>query len=101
MKLISRATVVRLMSQDSLLRPGSVFRWPRCGAARLAEHPRVPYITPTSIMTGVHPWHLVVSRPHAYVERVLKSLVKVVEGTPEVENFEVCTSTFHKIAARS
>ncbi len=52
-------------------------------------------------MTGVHPWHLVVSRPHAYVERVLKSLVKVVEGTPEVENFEVCTSTFHKIAARS
>jgi hypothetical protein len=32
---------------------------------------------------------------------VLKSLAKVVEGTPEVENYEVCNSTFHKIAARS
>ena len=31
---------------------------------------------------------------------VLKSLAKVVEGTPKVENYEVANSTFHKIAAR-
>lgn len=30
---------------------------------------------------------------------VLKSLAKVVEGTPRVETYEVCNSTFHKIAA--
>jgi hypothetical protein len=33
----------------------------------------------------------------AYME-VLKALGKVVEGTPEVRTFEVCNSTFHKIA---
>ena len=32
---------------------------------------------------------------------VLKTLEKVVEGTPEVENYEVANSTFHKIAARN
>ncbi|MGH7570065.1 MAG: hypothetical protein ACREL9_14030 [Gemmatimonadales bacterium] len=32
---------------------------------------------------------------------VLKSLAKVVEGTPEVANYEVANSTFHKIAARN
>jgi hypothetical protein len=32
---------------------------------------------------------------------VLKSLAKVVEGTPEVQNYEVANSTFHKIAARN
>ena len=32
---------------------------------------------------------------------VLKTLDKVVEGTPEVENYEVANSTFHKIAARN
>src|SRR2546427_12688197 len=32
---------------------------------------------------------------------VLKALAKVVEGTPEVENYEVANSTFHKIAARN
>jgi hypothetical protein len=32
---------------------------------------------------------------------VLKSLAKVVEGTPQVENYEVANSTFHKIAARN
>ena len=31
---------------------------------------------------------------------VLKSLEKVVEGTPKVETYEVSNSTFHKIAAR-
>ena len=31
--------------------------------------------------------------------QVLKSLAKVVEGTPEVQAFEVGNSTFHKIAA--
>lgn len=31
---------------------------------------------------------------------VLKSLDKVVEGTPQVESYEVSNSTFHKIAAR-
>lgn len=33
----------------------------------------------------------------AYPE-VLKALATVVEGAPEVRTFEVCTSTFHKIA---
>jgi hypothetical protein len=31
---------------------------------------------------------------------VLKTLSKVVEGTPKVETFEVTSSTFHKIAAK-
>ena len=31
---------------------------------------------------------------------VLKTLARVVEGTPEIRNFEVTNSTFHKIAAR-
>src|ERR1043166_911646 len=31
---------------------------------------------------------------------VLKSLAKVVEGTPKVDTYEVSNSTFHKIAAR-
>ena len=35
----------------------------------------------------------------AYPE-VLKALAKVVEGTPQVQNSEVCNSTFHKIAAQ-
>jgi hypothetical protein len=30
---------------------------------------------------------------------VTKILARVVEGTPQVETYEVCTSTFHKIAA--
>ena len=30
---------------------------------------------------------------------VLKALGRVVEGTPQVRTFEVCNSTFHKIAA--
>ena len=35
----------------------------------------------------------------AYPE-VLKTLSKVVDGTPKVENFEVANSTFHKNAAQ-
>jgi len=35
---------------------------------------------------------------NAYPE-VLKALGPVVEGTPQVRTFEVCNSTFHKIAA--
>jgi hypothetical protein len=35
----------------------------------------------------------------AYSE-VQKALAKVVEGTPEIEVYEVSNSTFHKIAAR-
>ena len=31
---------------------------------------------------------------------VLKTLSKVVEGTPRVENFELSNSTFHKVAAK-
>jgi trehalose-6-phosphatase len=31
---------------------------------------------------------------------VLKSLAKVVDGTPKVDGYEVSNSTFHKIAAR-
>ena len=31
---------------------------------------------------------------------VLKSLAKVVEGTPQVHTYDVSNSTFHKIAAR-
>ena len=33
--------------------------------------------------------------------QVLKDLVKVVDGTPEVRAYEVANSTFHKVAARS
>jgi hypothetical protein len=33
--------------------------------------------------------------------QVLKSLTKVVEGTPKVETYEVSNSTFHNIAARN
>ena len=32
---------------------------------------------------------------------VLKGLAKVVEGTPQVQTYEVSNSTFHKIAARA
>jgi len=32
---------------------------------------------------------------------VLKALGKVVEGSPQVRNYEVCNSTFHKIAAHA
>ena len=31
---------------------------------------------------------------------VLKTMAKVVEGTPQVHTAEVCNSTWHKIAAR-
>lgn len=31
---------------------------------------------------------------------VLKTLSKVVEGTPKVETFELSNSTFHKVAAK-
>jgi heme-degrading monooxygenase HmoA len=31
---------------------------------------------------------------------VLKSMEPVVEGTPQVQSYEVCNSTFHKITAR-
>lgn len=31
--------------------------------------------------------------------KMLKSLVNVVDGTPEIESYEVTNSTFHKIAA--
>ena len=31
--------------------------------------------------------------------QVLNTLSKVVEGTPRVQSYEVCNSTFHKIAA--
>jgi hypothetical protein len=36
----------------------------------------------------------------AYPE-ALKTLAKVVEGTPQVRIYEVCNSTFHKIAAHA
>ncbi len=32
---------------------------------------------------------------------VLKDLAKVVEGTPQVQTFEVCNSTTHRIAAHA
>jgi heme-degrading monooxygenase HmoA len=32
---------------------------------------------------------------------VLKSMDKVVEGTPEVQSYEVSNSTFHKISAKN
>ncbi len=32
--------------------------------------------------------------------QVLRTLAKVVEGTPQVQTYEVCNSTFHTIAAR-
>ena len=33
--------------------------------------------------------------------QVLKTLAKVIEGTPRVQSYEVCNSTFHKIAAHA
>jgi len=33
--------------------------------------------------------------------QVLRTLAKVVEGTPVVESYEVSNSTFHKIASRN
>jgi hypothetical protein len=36
----------------------------------------------------------------AYPE-ALKALSKVVEGTPQIRIYEVCNSSFHKIAARA
>jgi hypothetical protein len=33
--------------------------------------------------------------------QVLRSLAKVVDGTPEVHAYEVCNSTFHRIASQS
>jgi len=32
--------------------------------------------------------------------QILKSLAKVVDGTPKVETYEVCNSTAHQIAAK-
>ncbi len=32
---------------------------------------------------------------------VLKALAKVIEGSPQVKNFEVANSTFHKISGRA
>ena len=32
---------------------------------------------------------------------VLKALLEVVDGTPTVETFEVASSTFHKVAAKT
>ncbi len=32
---------------------------------------------------------------------VLKALEQVIEGTPQVQTYEVCSSTFHKLAARA
>jgi heme-degrading monooxygenase HmoA len=32
---------------------------------------------------------------------VLRTLERLVEGTPEVDNYEVANSTFHKIASRN
>jgi heme-degrading monooxygenase HmoA len=32
---------------------------------------------------------------------VLKTLVKVLEGTPQIQSYEVSNSTFHKIAAHA
>ena len=31
--------------------------------------------------------------------QMLKTLAKVLEGTPRVQTYDVCNSTFHKIAA--
>ncbi len=36
---------------------------------------------------------------HGTYPEVTKLLARAVEGTPQVETYEVCNSTFHKIAA--
>jgi len=36
-----------------------------------------------------------------WVTAVLKSLDKVIDGTPRVDTYEVSNATFHKIAARN
>jgi len=38
---------------------------------------------------------------HSAYPGVLKALEPVVEGTPQVQTYEVANSTFHKIAARA
>jgi hypothetical protein len=38
---------------------------------------------------------------HSVYADVLKSMAKVVEGTPQVHTYEVSNSTFHKIAAHA
>ena len=38
---------------------------------------------------------------HSAYSGVLKALEQVVEGTPQVQMYEVANSTFHKIAARA
>jgi heme-degrading monooxygenase HmoA len=37
---------------------------------------------------------------HGTYPQVLKAVANVVEGTPQVDTYEVSNSTFHKIAAR-
>jgi hypothetical protein len=55
-----------------------------------------------SEVTGISFWKMRVNADEynrlMYPE-VLKSLSKVIDGTPEVKGFEVSNSTFHKIAA--
>ena len=52
---------------------------------------------------GISVWDLKASA-EAYARGaypgVLKTLAQVVEGTPQVQNYEVSNSTFHKIASR-
>lgn len=55
-----------------------------------------------SEVTGISFWNLKESADEynrTTYPQILKSLSKVIEGTPDVKTFEVSTSTFHKIAS--
>ena len=55
-----------------------------------------------SEVTGISFWNKKESADEynrAIYPEVLKSLSKVIDGTPEVRTFEVSSSTFHKIVA--
>ncbi len=55
-----------------------------------------------SEVTGISFWNQKESADNynrTIFPEVLKSLSKVIEGTPEVRTFEVSSSTFHKIVA--
>jgi hypothetical protein len=64
----------------------------------------ITFVTPNGTeVVGISLWDKEVDAEafdqHAY-PAVLKALAKVADGAPEVQNYEVANSTFHKIVTR-
>ena len=64
----------------------------------------ITFVTPNGTeVVGISLWDKEVDAEafdrHAY-PAVLKALAKVAEGAPEVQNYEVANSTFHKILTK-